>query len=673
MDYNELLQQAKGRISLTDYVSSVHMVKRVGTGTYGVLPCPVCGVGNNHFRISTKKGVDLYNSFNGCCKGGSIVDYLQEVEGLSEEESYSKTFKLAGMEGPSYKTNSVPGTVSTTLQRATKMEAELEPYSSGDYTEIIQKLHDNSSRTDYFRNRGLSQEIINRYKLGFHEEGLNYVIKQNLGLKEQTNDYMRGYRYFLPVWNANNSCSYFITRIDDTAVLPGNKKPHKTHNLKGQEARLFNDRYLQDDSLTENLIFIVEGIFDALSLEELGFKAIALNSISNSHRLVEQIQQNRQRLKNKVFILAPDKDKAGEKLLESRNDIRNLGLDVFCYELPRSQPVKDLNEFLVLDRAECNRDIHQFLEGIKNKDRVSDYLGQYIQELNENKDKKAITTGFHLLDRELGGGFYSGFYVLGAIPSLGKTTLAVQIADNIAAQGHDVLFFSLEMSKLEIVSKSLSREQFKVSTEKAAGTREILNGQFDIATMKKAATAYIPTSRNLFIVEGGFNTNIMKLRDRIGEHIRLRGTKPVVFVDYLQILRPIDDRMNDKQATDRNVTQLKIISREYDIPVVAVSSFNRTNYAAPVGFESFKESGSIEYTADVMMGMQLQGIHEILEMGKNKEYEKREKLNKIKSEIPRKIELIILKNRNGKAFATVGFDFYPKFNLFTKERETDVG
>ena len=71
--------------------------------------------------------------------------------------------------------------------------------------------------------------------------------------------------------------------------------------------------------------------------------------------------------------------------------------------------------------------------------------------------KDTISTGFNNLDKVLDGGLSNSLYVIGAISSLGKTTFVIQIADYVASQGQDVLFFSLEMSIYELIAKSISR------------------------------------------------------------------------------------------------------------------------------------------------------------------------------------------------------------------------
>ncbi|GHT43527.1 hypothetical protein AGMMS49921_11640 [Endomicrobiia bacterium] len=133
----------------------------------------------------------------------------------------------------------------------------------------------------------------------------------------------------------------------------------------------------------------------------------------------------------------------------------------------------------------------------------------------------------------------------------------------------------------------------------------------------------------------------------------------------MQILSPYNQCLNDKQNVDKNITELKRISRDYNIPVIAISSFNRTNYLNEVSFESFKESGSIEYSADVVIALQLKiAGRQSWTDNKPTLNEKRKIINETKIKNPREIELVILKNRMYKAWDKIDFNYYPQFDYF---------
>ena len=115
-------------------------------------------------------------------------------------------------------------------------------------------------------------------------------------------------------------------------------------------------------------------------------------------------------------------------------------------------------------------------------------------------------------------------------------------------------------------------------------------------------------AQHIFIHEGIGDIGIKEIAEIVKEHIEITGNKPVILIDYLQILAPYDMRASDKQNTDKATLELKRLSRDFKIPVIGISSFNRENYTAPVNNASFKESGAIEYSADVLIGLQYDGM-----------------------------------------------------------------
>ena len=151
----------------------------------------------------------------------------------------------------------------------------------------------------------------------------------------------------------------------------------------------------------------------------------------------------------------------------------------------------------------------------------------------------------------------------------------------------------------------------------------------------------------------------------MAEHVKLTGNTPIVFVDYLQIMAPYDMRASDKQNTDKAVLELKRLSRDYKTPVVAVSSFNRDNYANEVNMAAFKESGAIEYGSDVLIALQPQGMKPGSTANDQKHNIKLVKECKASRE--RSVEAVILKNRNGKTGGKVGFIYYALFNCFEQD------
>lgn len=289
------------------------------------------------------------------------------------------------------------------------------------------------------------------------------------------------------------------------------------------------------------------------------------------------------------------------------------------------------------------------------------------------------------LDEALGGGLRAGLYILGALSSVGKTTFTLQIADQIAIK-RPVLYISMEMSRNELVAKSISRltKAFSDSiddySEHDAKTsygildkkrRDAYNEREQRLVSEATDQYYSTIAKNMYIVESIGDvtaTTIASLAAELKNQLSNKGYEnpaPVVFVDYLQILAPMNPRDDVKRATDANVVELKRLSRDLDVPVFAISSFNRENYNASVSMTSFKESGAIEYGSDVLLGMQFENMekHEGSKNSKDNQAS-RKFVSEQRKQINRKIELIVLKNRNGKTGQKVYFEYQTLFNYF---------
>ena len=279
-----------------------------------------------------------------------------------------------------------------------------------------------------------------------------------------------------------------------------------------------------------------------------------------------------------------------------------------------------------------------------------------INSIDATAEGKIHSTGLAELDNLLAGGLYNGLYIIGAVTSLGKTTLCLQIADNIAKNGTDVIYIALEMATAQMIRKSLSRHSFmncKTTTGGALTELEISKGApNNTESLEKAKADYMKYADHIYYYEGVGDIGINEIRKIVDDHARSTGNRPVLFVDYLQIVAPADVRATDKQNADTVVLGLKRISRDYKIPVVAVSSLNRVNYDAAINMAAFKETGAIEYTSDVLIGLQFKGAgingFDIAEA---------------KSKSPREIELKVLKNRSY-IIGDIELAYYPKYNTF---------
>lgn len=617
------IAELEARINLFSLVEQNHVIRKEGK-TYRVNPCPVCG-GNDHFTVYPE--TNSYSSFSGCCTGGSVYKYLQEVEEMSEADAWAKLHEMAGEQiGGEIDWNGEIGKGAHTHQ-PTKAEGEA---PSADYTAQILEVYHKQTEQDraYFLNRGIPAELIEKYKLSVW----------------RTND---GMRALLPVWSGGKAI-YYTAR-----ALEGQSAKYK--NTPGA-APLFNIDYIHQ-ATGGQIIVITEGIIDALSVEAAGYKAIALGGVEHAGKLMQAIEATPE-AKGHIFLTAFDNDDAGRT--------GTAKLPFRALQIPAQY--KDLNEWHTAEPGAIAESVREQIRAAARPDAVSEYLSKaFITDIEKFKTYKDKKTGFSNLDKEMNG-LYAGLYVVGGISSVGKTTFVHQLGDQLAELGDHVIYFSLEQSKLEMVSKSLARITAKKDYNNAVSGISIRSGYIPEQVVK-AAEAYQQTAQRVNIIEGNFNTNVETIKSYVARYMNLNpGVKPVVIVDYLQII-PGDMRLGDKQRIDNTVTELKRISRDYDLTVIVISSLNRGNYLAPIDFESFKESGGIEYTADVIWGLQLQIINDDLFNSEKKVKEKREKLKAAKVADPRKIELVCLKNRNGRPSFSCNFTYYPKFDLYIPEMD----
>ncbi len=610
-----------------------------------------------------------------------IFDLVGIESGLSGKALFEHVYNMYGIKvdsvGKNRKAASDKDTSSTSSKSIPQSESAAMPAANIDIqkksqkenreklTDFFEKCHAAVEKTDYWKKRGLSKATVDAYNLGYWEEKRRFVIP--------TGDFSYNAR---ATWEADKKERYL--------------KP------KGQ-FELFNVRAIP---LAEQPVFVVEGEFDALSIIEAGGIAVALGSSSNL-RFIEFLKANRPKY---PLILALDNDEAGRageaKLSEELTKVQ-----VDFVEADITFGFKDANEALVQDREtfvqsvlNAKNNVINLLEEKRQKEAEAYYqtsavngLGDFIADIERRHKKDCVSTGFENLDEILDGGFYPGLYIIGAISSLGKTTFALQVADNAAKNGQDVLVFSLEMGKQELIAKSISRLSFQKckswgsDLDFATTTRNLMNGKSlnskeRVDFLNECIKGYSDYAGRIFYHIGIGDIGVEKIKSVIARHIRITGRKPLVIIDYLQIIAPFDMRATDKQNTDKAVVELKRASRDYDVPIFAISSFNRENYTSPVNIASFKESGAIEYTSDVLMALQFKGMDYLKKDDGKYEDEKTRTARIIQlraeqeknAEIPGKaqeLQLKILKNRNGRK-GGVDLEFHPMFNCFEVPKKT---
>lgn len=608
----------------------------------GTYICPLCGNGTG----STGDGLEVdphgdrlhLKCFNPRCNFyGDLIELYQQQHNCTQQEAFSGLYSYFNISIDEYTAEP-----QRQPQRAQKAPQEVQYMQEvqKDYTEYYRECKariSDPAAADYLALRGLSPELAHRFWIGFDPAW------RSPAAIERGKNPPSSPRLIIPT-----STSSYIAR--DTR--PDVKDYAK---MKEGEVQLFNTRDLYNAD--DRPVFITEGEIDALSIIEAGGLATALGSAANYKMLVDLLRDKRT---NNTLILSLDNDDAGRKT--SRELAAALqGLNISYISADIAAGYKDPNDALTADREAFTKAIRAAERQTAAKpDSMADYISRFFtDDVERFKEASVRKTGFPNLDKEAGG-IYPGLYVLGAISSLGKTTLIHQIADQMAGAGEHVLFFSLEQSRFEMASKSLARITAYRNNREAVSSLDIRRGQLTYAVQEAQKVYVKQIAPRMSIIEGNFNCNISFIGDYVARYIKKNGRKPVVIIDYLQILDGMDDqKQNTRDIVDTNVRELKRMSRNHDIPVIVISSLNRNNYLTPVDFESFKESGGIEYTADVIWGLQLSVMTDDLFNATNKTKEKRDKVREAKAANPRKIQLVCLKNRYGVSSYTADFLYYP--------------
>ena len=358
---------------------------------------------------------------------------------------------------------------------------------------------------------------------------------------------------------------------------------------------------------------------DLLSLSSRLKERGALERAGGSSYLAELVSAVPSASNLKHYAELVQKKYMMRSLIEAADEISQLGYD----------ESRDLEE--VLDEAEkkiyevtATPTLQKFID-------LREILGEAwerLDRLHKAKDElRGIRTGFRDLDNMLAGLQKSDLIILAARPSMGKTSLALDIArQSSTLYSTHVGIFSLEMSSQQIVDRMLAAES-KVNSWKLRTGKLTGDDEFDRIrdSLDKLSTAPI------FIDDQPAN-NILKMRS-VARRLKSERGLGLLIVDYLQLMAPTNARSSDslvQQVTEIS-RSLKTLARELDIPVLALSQLSRAveQRRGRPRLSDLRDSGSIEQDADVVMF-----IHREDKMNEN-------------SDRPNIAEILIEKHRNG--------------------------
>ncbi|MEE0357864.1 MAG: replicative DNA helicase [Phascolarctobacterium succinatutens] len=316
---------------------------------------------------------------------------------------------------------------------------------------------------------------------------------------------------------------------------------------------------------------------------------------------------------------------------------------------------------------EANEDVGTLLDTaesrileISNRKKKNDFTAindilmdsvQSIESLLQNKGGlTGMPAGFADLDKLTSGLHPSDFIILAARPSMGKTALALNIVQNVALRAHKVIggeprsvaFFSLEMSKEQLVNRMLCAEAGIDSQRLRVGEMrdEDWTHLWDACDTMSRAKIYIDDTAGI---------TAMDMRSR-ARRLKAEHGLDLIVVDYLQLMQGSGKRNNsgDRQQEVSEISRsLKALARELDVPVLALSQLSRSVESRQVKrpmLSDLRESGSLEQDADIVAFLYREDYY-------NPETENKH------------TELIIAKHRNGPV-DTVNLFFQKQFTKF---------
>lgn len=249
-----------------------------------------------------------------------------------------------------------------------------------------------------------------------------------------------------------------------------------------------------------------------------------------------------------------------------------------------------------------------------------------LQALDQLSEGQTIRweTGFSGFDNMTGGFRPGQLIVVGARPAMGKTALALTLAQNLAEAGSGVLFVSLEMSRQELAERLLSRTSMVSLSELRSGAA--LKDKTREEVLKSAAIL-----EKLPMTIDDRSNSLQQIAAAV-RMVRRRRKIAVVVVDYLQLVSPDDPRAPREQQVSQVSRRLKQLAREQNVAIVALSQLNRmveTRQVKRPQLSDLRESGAIEQDADVVMFLHRPAYY--AEKDKPEDY----------------AELILAKQRNG--------------------------
>ncbi len=277
-------------------------------------------------------------------------------------------------------------------------------------------------------------------------------------------------------------------------------------------------------------------------------------------------------------------------LIKTSNELITLGYD----ETQEVNSIIDQAEKRVFDLVQ-NRNQTGYSE---IKDVLIDSFAQLERLYNQKEGITGVPSGFADLDLRTAGFHNSELIILAARPAMGKTAFALNIATNASKSNIPVLIFSLEMSKEQLVNRVLCSEAM-------VDSNKLKTGKIEENDWVKIVDSLGPLSEAPMYIDDTAGISITEIRAK-ARKLKLEKNIGLIIIDYLQLIQGSGSRRNGsrEQEISEISRSLKILAKELNIPVIALSQLSRASEQRgdhrPM-LSDLRESGSIEQDADIVM------------------------------------------------------------------------
>ena len=559
--------------------------RRVNGETSYICPLPGCHHGEHGDGLTydpnskDRTGLKCFS----CGFSGSIIDLYMQTNNITNFNQ--ATDDLAAM------LNIEIDSKQTATEQPQNNNIEEKEKTAADYTEYYKKcaawLTDpatGQAAREYINNRGISTKTAAALNIGFDPAADPANAPGFAG----------GKLYPTPRVIAPCNKEFYIARATDPNAA------YKAPNPKGSTADIFN----ADALYNGDIVFIVEGLFDALSFIEAGHQAIALNGVGNGEKLIKRLEEKPTAAS---FIICPDNDPNAEtdkrtkaQMRELKQQLKGMGYKTTISNVAGEE--HDINDAFIKDPAGFNE---RTAAAIAEVDDLAAFLDKVQTEIY-----KPHATGVNFLDALLNGGVENQtLNLLAAAPATGKTALCSQIAEAITRNGKPVLYFNFEMSREQMLSRVISARLYKNNGYKMT-SKQIRQGykwnDQERALVTAEIEKYRQENRPRYVDANEITpelNNIVEYLENIGKRAEATETDaPAVFVDYLHL---INSKGNDLQETIKETCiALKAYAVKYNTFVFAILAVNRDSMKdGKITLFSGRDSSNIEYSADAFLSL----------------------------------------------------------------------